>query len=119
MAVKFTEQELSMIIADYKSGMKPFELAKVYKRNSSSIINKLKSLGIYVDTNYRFSEEDIAFLKEAYPTGDWNIIMSRFPNVSKQSIATKASKLEIKSGFRWTDEEIEFLKANYGKLHIN
>lgn len=119
MAVKFTEQELSMIIADYKSGMKPFELAKVYKRNSSSIINKLKSLGIYVDTNHRFSEEDIEFLKEAYPIGDWDIIMSRFPNVPKQSIITKASKLGIKSGFRWADEEIEFLKTNYGKLNIN
>ena len=119
MAVKFTEQELSMIIADYKSGMKPFELAKKYKRNSSSIINKLKSLGVYVDTNYRFSKEDIEFLREVYPTGDWDTIMNRFQNTPKQSIITKVSKLGIKSGSRWTDEEIEFLKTNYGKLNIN
>lgn len=69
----FTKEELDNIIKDYDNGngLRPFELAKKYDRNPSSISNKLKDLGLYKYTTYRFTEEDVQFLKDYYPYGDW------------------------------------------------
>ena len=117
MAKRFTETELNNIIKDYNNGngLKPYQLAKKYDRLSGTIICKLKDLGIYKDSNYRFTNEDIEFLKKYYPSGDWDIIFKRIPNVSKQSIQTKMSKLGIKqiNESIWTDEEIKILKQYY------
>lgn len=114
MVKQFTKEELSMIIKDYESGMKPFEMAEKYKRNSSSIINKLKSLGIYKNVNYRFTKDDIDFLRKEYPAGNWDAIRKRFPNTSRQSIILKASKLGIKAEYYfWADDEISYLRDNY------
>ena len=114
MARKFTKEELDMIIIDYKSGMRPFEMAEKYKRKSASIINKLKSLGIYENNNYRYTKDDELFLMEEYPKGNWDVIFERFPNVSKQSILTKVSKLGIRNdSYFWTDDELEYLEKNY------
>ena len=65
----FTKEELDNIIKDYDNGngLRPFELAKKYDRNPSSISNKLKDLGLYKYTTYRFTEEDVQFLKDYYP----------------------------------------------------
>lgn len=74
---------------------------------------------------YKYTNEDIEFLKENYPIGNWNKITERFPNVSRMAICSKMSKLGIKSNHRpidkkspkrklkWTDEEIEILKNKY------
>ena len=114
MVKQFTKEELSMIIKDYESGMKPFEMAEKYKRNSSSIINKLKSLGIYKNVNYRFTKDDIDFLRKEYPAGNWDAIKDRFPNISKKSIIFKAYKLGIRADYYfWSDDEISYLKDNY------
>lgn len=61
----FTKEELDNIIKDYDNGngLRPFELAKKYDRNPSSISNKLKDLGLYKYTTYRFTEEDVQFFK--------------------------------------------------------
>lgn len=50
----FTKEELDNIIKDYDNGngLRPFELAKKYDRNPSSISNKLKDLGLYKYTTY-------------------------------------------------------------------
>lgn len=122
MAKRFTKTELDNIIKDYNygNGLKPYQLAEKYNRGSSSIINKLKDLKIYKDTRYRFTDNDIEFLKEYYVCGDWENIFKRFPNVSKQSIHTKMSKLGIKmiNELAWTKEEIKILKENYFSMNI-
>lgn len=114
---KYTQEELENIVKDYNNGygLRPYQLAKKYNRRSSSIIQKLKSLNVYKNYNYRFTKEDIEFLKEHYPSGDWNIIFKRFPNATKQSIMTKTSELGIyqENPNKWTDEEILILKENY------
>lgn len=114
---KYTQEELENIVKDYNNGygLRPYQLAKKYNRRSSSIIQKLKSLNVYKNYNYRFTKEDIEFLKEHYPSGDWNIIFKRFPNATKQSIMTKTSELGIyqESPNKWTDEEILISKENY------
>lgn len=113
----FTKEELDNIIKDYNNGngLRPFELGKKYNRNSTSIIHKLKDLGIYKYTTYRFTEEDIKFLEEYYPYGDWGFILGHFPKCNKQSIISKASSLGIKmvNENEWTDEEFEILRKYY------
>ena len=112
----FTKEELDNIIKDYDNGngLRPFELAKKYDRNPSSS-NKLKDLGLYKYTTYRFTAEDIQFLKDYYPYGDWDFIMKHFPNSTKQSIMTKASKLGIKmiNEHTWTEDEVNVIKKYY------
>lgn len=63
-AKNFSKEELDNIISDYKNGIKPFELAGKYNRSSGVIIGKLKSIGVYVNSNYRFTNDDIEFLKK-------------------------------------------------------
>lgn len=77
---------------------------------------------------YKYTEEDIEFLKIYYPVGNWNKIFDRFPNLSKQAIFSKMSKLKIpyNKDFqnknnenykvkkkKWTEEEIKIIKDNY------
>lgn len=87
----FTEEELENIIKDYDNGngLRPFELGKKYDRNPSSISNKLKDLGIYKYSTYRFTDDDIEFLKKYYPLGNWDFIMEHFSKSTKQSIMSK------------------------------
>lgn len=117
-AVKFAEEELKNIIEDYKNGIKPFELGNKYKRNSGTIIGKLKSLGIYKNSNYHYSPEDINFLKKYYPLRDWDTINDRFPNVNKNSVYTLMSKLNVSmENYFWSDLDESLLKENYPKMY--
>lgn len=113
----FTKEELDNIIKDYDNGngLRPFELAKKYGRPLGTIIAKLKSIGIYRNSTYRFTEKDIQFLRDYYPYGDWDFIIEHFPNSTKQSIMTKASKLGIKmiNESVWTKEELDIIREYY------
>lgn len=115
----FTKEELDNIIKDYDNGngLRPFELGKKYNRNASSISNKLKDLGIYKYTTYRFTDDDIEFLREYYPKGDWDFIMKHFTQSTKQNIMSKTSKLGIKMTIEneWTDEELGILRKYYSE----
>lgn len=81
---------------------------------------------------YKYTNEDIEFLKIYYPVGDWDKIFERFPNLSKQAIFSKMSKLKIaynkdsKDNERykikkqkWTKEEIDIIRNNYSIYDIN
>lgn len=81
---------------------------------------------------YKYTEEDIIFLKTYYPVGNWDKIFERFPNLSKQAIFSKMSKLKIPyhKNFndnknysnikrKWTEEEIEIVKNNYSICDID
>lgn len=115
---KFSEDELKSIIADYNSGMKPFELADRYNRNSGTIICKLQSIGVYDCSNYRFTDDDIEFLKQYYPLGDWTSIRKRFPLNSDDSIHTKMSKIGISmNSYYWNDYEEKLLISKYNSMY--
>ena len=77
IARKYTQEELDSIIEDYNDGdgLTPKELGDKYNRNPSSIIHKLQDIGIYKNSNHRFTKEDIEFLREHYPNDEWDIIM--------------------------------------------
>lgn len=76
---------------------------------------------------YKYTDEDIDFLKKYYPIGDWNKIHDRFPQLSKSSIHHKCNKLGIKfnnsykrinNGCKhtWTKDEIDILKKYYSNI---
>ena len=77
---------------------------------------------------YKYTDEDIEFLKIYYPVGNWDKIFERFPNLSKQAIFSKVSKLKISYNKncddknnenykvkkpKWTKKEIGIIKDNY------
>lgn len=114
---KFTQEELDGIISDYKSGMRPCELEKKYNRPSASIINKLKSLGIYIDSRVNTKRDVWKRVIELYKSGDKQAITSEYPQLRWATVVGKMSKLGVEFGGRkWTDEEVQFLKENYFKL---
>lgn len=121
--MKFTETELQNIITDYNNGMTPKEMSIKYNRNSGTIIGKLQDLGIYKNTKYRFTKEDIDFLKEYYPLGDFDTILKRFPNATKQSIHSVCSKHKISADYyndkKWTNKELDILAKYYYEKPLN
>ena len=75
---------------------------------------------------YKYTTDDIKFLKENYPQGNWDIIFQRFPFLTKSSIHKKCHRLGIKSENThrqnfdvsknrksWSETEIRILKDNY------
>ena len=81
---------------------------------------------------YKYTKEDIDFLKKYYPIGQWDMIEKRFPNLTHTCIYRKCHKLGIKSlnihrkefdisktRTKWTDEETRILIDNYAKIPIS
>lgn len=114
---RYTKEDLSGIIEDYKKGMSFSDIGKKYGRSRTAIMSKLDSIGVYKRTNPCFTEDDIEFLKKEYPKRNWDAIKERFPDRTKESICTKMSSLGIKmTSYKWTKEEIVYLKDNIGKI---
>ena len=80
---------------------------------------------------YNYTEEDIEFLRQHYPCGGWDLIMQRFPTLTKECIYKKCRRMGIKSKnlhrknfdiskkrVRWTSNEIDILKSNYSKMPV-
>lgn len=115
--MKFTEEEIKNIINDYNDGMTPKELGDKYNRNSSSIIGKLKSIGIFKPSRHRWTSDDIEFLREYYPIGDYESIFNRFPNMTKQNIISICSSHGISADYfnekKWTDDDLKIVEKYY------
>ena len=75
---------------------------------------------------YKYTEDDITFLKVNYPLGNWDKIHQRFPCLTDSAIHHKCSRLGIKfdlknrnnkncvnSYKKWSKEEIKILEDNY------
>lgn len=108
-----SDNELENITNDYKAGMRPCELANKYNRNAGTIISRLKSIGVYVDSRNNYTKEDEEFLKECYVNEDWDRIFERFPNANKRNICSKMSRMGIKHPNKWTEFELNYVKDNY------
>lgn len=115
MAKKFTKEEMDSIIADYNNGVKPFELAIKYNRNSGTIINKLKDIGVYHNTTIRSSDIDISKVALLYQDRDWDKIFELYPELTKDKVYSLMSRNGIKSqSIFWKDSDIDYLVKNYG-----
>lgn len=114
MAIRFTEKVIKEIIEDYQNGMTLKDLGDKYNRNPSSIVGKLKTIGIFKHSKTYYSEEDIEFLKYNYPLGNYGIIFKKFPLMTITALRSTCSKLKIGADhFHWTKEEEETLEKNY------
>lgn len=112
--MRFTEEELQGIITDYESGMRPKDLAEKYKRDSGTIIGKLKLLGIFKPTKHRYTEEEIDFVREHYPKGELDIIYAKMPFLTASQLHALCSKYGITADYyRWTDDELKILEKFY------
>lgn len=120
MAKRFTKEELNAIILDYNNGMKPFELAIKYHRNSGTIIGKLQDIGVYDNTTVRLSENDISQIATLYQSKDWDAIFQLYPKLTKSKIYSLMSRNGIKSPIAlWEDKDVEYLIANYSVIDID
>ena len=62
----------------------------------------------------KYTDDVLNFIIPRYKAGKWDEIFEKFPNVKKQSLYAKMSRLGIKrDDFYWTEEEIDILKNNY------
>lgn len=120
---RYTEKELDNIIQDfnYGKGLSYEELSKKYNRSPKAIASKLQSIGITMNKQYHYTDDDILFLKENYPCGNWDAIFKRFPNANKTTIYQKMSELGIKqiNESKWTNRELDILRDNYAFGNVN
>ena len=86
----------------------------------------------------KYTNEDIEFLKQHYPNGDWDAIFARFPKADKDKIYNVCHKRGISANYydrdkslksecyknmvrnrsKWNFDEIEILKNNYSTMPI-
>ena len=110
----FSQEEINNIINDYYNGMCPKDLGIKYNRNSSSIINKLKSLGEFNPSKQKWTKGEEQILIDNYSKVSIDNICKMMPNRNKQSIIAKACKMGLKNEiFYWDEEDIQILKDNY------
>lgn len=81
---------------------------------------------------YKYTNDDIEFLRNYYPKGDWDKIHERFPMLSDSSIHHKCNRLGINFNSQykvkfdssikrksWTNEELDVLKKYYSTVPMN
>lgn len=86
----------------------------------------------------KYTNDDIEFLKEYYPIGDWDTIFKRFPNLTKEQIYNVCHKrgisanyyernkklkseyyqLMVKNRIKWTESDVKILKENYETMPV-
>lgn len=116
-----TKEILNNMIYDYNNGYNLDQLSKKYGFQKQTIRRHFRNCGFEefkINRHpYQYTKEDIEFLKIYYSIGDWDSIFKRFPNMTKASINTKMSNLNIKNEVHcWTNKEVDLLRKNYGKI---
>ena len=117
--MKYTKEEMLNIKTDYENGMTPKEIGKKYHRNAKSIDDKLRRMGVAKRGRriYDFTEEDMEFLKMEYPKGNWNAIIKRFPNISRNQIYSLMNYNNIRmDSYYWSEHDKMILTQYYGEL---
>ena len=119
MAVKFTEEMIDDIVEKYQNGMSVKELAKTFSAHEQTITSKLKQRKVFAPKTHNWTDEDTKKLLEVYPSGDWDLIMAAFPNRTKVTLHSKASKLGIKmDNYFWNEHDKNILIKFYGEINV-
>ena len=119
MAVKFTEEMIDDIVEKYQNGMSVKELAKTFSAHEQTITSKLKQRKVFTPKTHNWTDEDTKKLLEVYPSGDWDLIMAAFPNRTKVTLHSKASKLGIKmDNYFWNEHDKNILIKFYGEINV-
>ena len=99
--LKFSQEEVAAIVEDYTvNHLTIKELSKKYNRNDSCIIRWLKKKNVHKYTTYRYTKDDIEYLRKYYPIGGYEAVKDRFPSTTKASVVGVCSQYKIKSRFR-------------------
>ena len=110
----FNEEELKNMINDYNDGVCLKDIGLKYDRDPATIIGKLKSLGIFIPKNVRWTQEEIDFLTRNYSNTNWDVLLSNLSRHPKEDIIRKAYKLKIKKeNYFWNENDVKILKDNY------
>ena len=115
--MKYTENELNNIIADYNAGLPMKQIAEKYNRDKKAILQKLRSVGVEprkINSKYAISDDDFEFLVTAYSNGDWSAIQERLPNIPKHKIYHLMSDHNITNdAYFWSEHDKNILKEFY------
>lgn len=113
--IVITDDILCELIKKYNDGISANKLSKEYGIDEGTIISRLQSIGVYKNKNYRYTKEDIDFLKDNYADAEWDVILDRFKDTTKQSVITKASKLGLKRKIdsEWSEDDLKILHDNF------
>lgn len=119
MTVKLTNEDINKIVTYYQNGMSVKELGEMFGVHYQTISSRLKECGVFNPKTHNWTDEDTKKLLEVYPTGDWNLILSIFPNRNRSFLYTKASKLNIHiENYFWTEHDKNILIDLYGDLDV-
>jgi len=117
----FTQDEIDFIVDNYKT-MRYRDIAKILKRDESTVACKINNIGL-VKTS-KWTNKEIELLKESYPNYTNKYLSEKiFPDRAIYSIRTKANKMgihkSILTGRKRYDQEtlIEDLIALSEKLN--
>lgn len=116
---KITEDKIQEMIQLYKEGNNLIEISKILKIKDATIANYLDKRGVRLKKkpNAKLSTYEKELILSLYEEGNFEEIFEKFPNVTRQSIYTLASKHGVKrNSYFWTKEEEVILINNYGKL---
>lgn len=114
---RWTKKELNILVKKYPTcGTNIPELLRTHTK--AAIVSRASSLDLtcghmpQISTQQRWSDADIAILRQKYPTLGVNIpeLSSRF---TESAIRSKANRLGIYSKLFWTEEQIDLLKEKY------
>lgn len=101
-------------IKDYLDGVSVSQLAKKYSSAMPNIIANLQRAGVYQYVSNRWTNDEIAYLKENYASADWDVLQKRLSRFTKQRIIKKASDLGLKREcYYWTNNDIVTLQKAY------
>lgn len=115
MRKKWTNEEINLFIEIYPIE-KMEELIKIFNRSESSLVTKANKLGIKREVKSDGSRYYSEYEKEYIINNAKNKTLSQIAkelNRSIVSLKSMADRLNVVSGFWWTDEEIKFLIENF------
>jgi hypothetical protein len=119
VAVKLTNDEIDQIVEYYKNGMSTQKIGEIFGVHYQTISKKLKERGVFAPKTHNWTEDDTEKLLEVYPTGNWDLILSIFPNRTRESLYCQASKLGIRSdGYFWTEHDKNILIDFYNNIDV-
>lgn len=109
----WTEEDDEYLLNNYDI-MSIDELAETLYRTKAAISLRMNKFGIR--NKNKWTEDKIEKLKEIYPTASDRELLDAFVGFDLSGIQTKASFLKIrKTIYKWSQEEIEYLKLNFKK----
>lgn len=113
----FTKEEQEQIISMYNQDISIRQIAISINKSRYKISEFIKSFGYNPKEKppiNKIKQEDIDFLQEHYPNGEWDILFKHFNTNKKSNIQGIASRYNISSNYcnKWTDEEDELLLQN-------